>query len=359
MAETLAYGFVDYEHVAEEKITTIGEQAVYDAVIESARFHSEQIQALLSGFVTVGTLPQELVKIPNSGDLQPVSDFTQPDPVRFLGQYTQGYPIFRAGIAMGMNRVSRATMTVGEANRQTLEMLKADYKWMRRHILAALFTNTSFTFADEEYGNLTVQPLANNDSVKYQKVDGSYATANHYLAQANAIDDGSDNPFPTIYSRLQSYASNRGLPVITYIHDDQQASIEALTNYVPISDSAIILSANSDQLNVASIPDVGIGEEIIGRVDRNWICRCSLMPSGYMLSTVIGGGMPVVHQRNMPQPELQGFFNENASPDGNLSKVSLIRYAGFGVRNRVGAVVTRIGNGTYAAPSGYSAPLAG
>lgn len=359
MAENLAYGFVDYEHATHEKITTIGEQAIYEAVIESARFHSEQIAALLSGFVSVGSNPQELVKIPNTVDLQPITDFTQPDPVRFLGQYTQGYPMYRAGIGMGFNRVSRASMTVDEANRQTMEMLKADYRWMRRHILAAILAKDSFTYTDEVAGAVTVQPLANGDSVKYMHVDGSYTTANHYMAQANAIDDGSDNPFPTIYSTLQSYGSNRGLPVIVYIHDDQEDSITGLTNYIAISDTALILSQNSDQINLAAIPDVGIGEQIIGRVDKCWICKCSMIPTGYMISTVIGGGMPVVHQRNMEQPELQGFFNETANGDGNLSKVSLMRYAGFGVRNRVGAIATRIGNGTYAAPTGYAAPLAG
>lgn len=359
MAEPLAYGFIDHEHVTEELITTIGEQAIYESVIESARYHSEQIQNILSQLVTVSATYKELVKVPNTADLQPITDFTQPDPVRFLGQYDQGYPMFRAGIGMGMNRVSRATMTVGEANRQTLEMLKADARWMKRHILAAMLQNTSFTYTDETYGALTVQPLANGDSVKYQKMDGAYETANHYLAQANTIGDGNDNPFPGIYNLLMDYDANRMGQVITYIHDDQRDDIEDLTGYVPISDSAIILSTATDQLNVASIPDPGFGDEIIGRVNKNWICRCSAIPSGYMISVVIGGSMPVVHQRVMPVASLQGFFQEQANPDGNLSKVSLIRYAGFGVRNRIGAVCTRIGNGVYAAPTGYAAPLAG
>lgn len=359
MAENLTYGFVDFEHSTNEVITTIGEQAVYEAIIESARFHSEQIQNILSGLVGVSTVWQELVKIPAEADLQPISDITQPDPIRFLGQYTQGYPIQRAGIGFGLDRVSKHTMTVGDANRQTLQMLKADAKWMKRHILGALFNNASWTFSDKIHGDLTVQPLANNDSVKYLKADGSYAVAQHYLAYANAIDDGADNPFPDIHTLLSNYDSNRGKPIITYVHADQVESIEALTNYIAVADNAIVQSISSDTVNVGSIPDPGLGEEIIGRVDRNWICKCAAMPSGYMLSCVVGGELPVVQQRNMPVPALQGLFNEQASPDGNLSKLSLIRYAGFGVKNRIGACCTRIGNGTYAAPSDYTTvPLA-
>lgn len=359
MAENLTYGFVDYEHSTNEAITTIGEQAIYDAVIESARFHSEQIQKILSGLVTVSTVWQELVKIPSEADLQPVSDLTQPDPIRFLGQYSQGYPIQKAGIAFGLDRVSKHTMTVGDANRQTLQMLKADAKWMKRHILGALFTKDSYTFTDKVHGALTVQPLANGDTVKYQKKNGAYETANHYLGYANAIDDGADNPFPAIHTLLTAYDSANGKPIITYIHDDQMASIKALATFVAVPDTAIIQSISSDTLNTSQIPDPGIGEEIIGRADGHWICRCAAIPSGYMLSCVVGMEMPVVQQRNMPVPALQGLFEEQANVDGNLSKLSLIRYAGFGVKNRIGAVCTKIGNGTYSAPSDYTTvPLA-
>jgi hypothetical protein len=35
----------------------------------------------------------------------------------------------------------------------------------------------------------------------------------------------------------------------------------------------------------------------------------------------------------------------------------MIRYAGFGVLNRVAAMITRVGNASYAIPSGFTAPL--
>jgi hypothetical protein len=62
--------------------------------------------------------------------------------------------------------------------------------------------------------------------------------------------------------------------------------------------------------------------------------------------------------REYDAPELQGFFPEDHSPDGNIQEMRMIRYAGYGALNRVAAVVQRIGNGSYAIPSGYTNPLA-
>ena len=61
--------------------------------------------------------------------------------------------------------------------------------------------------------------------------------------------------------------------------------------------------------------------------------------------------------RQYPSTALQGLFTENHSPDGNLHESRFIRYAGFGARNRIAALVYRIGNGSYAIPTGYTAPL--
>jgi len=62
--------------------------------------------------------------------------------------------------------------------------------------------------------------------------------------------------------------------------------------------------------------------------------------------------------REYEATELQGFFTETASPDGNLQEMRMLRMCGFGVSNRVGALVYQVGNGTYQIPTGYSTPLA-
>ena len=77
--------------------------------------------------------------------------FSQACPaVKDEGVYDVAFPIQGGGTAWGDNRVSRALMTVGEAQRLTMGMLRRDADWVRRHFLAALFDNTTWTFTDEE-----------------------------------------------------------------------------------------------------------------------------------------------------------------------------------------------------------------
>ena len=87
-----------------------------------------------------------------------------------------------------------------------------------------------------------------------------------------------------------------------------------------------------------------------------WVVETPIIPSTYIIAVSTGGGAPL-RMREYAAPELQGLFLENHSPDGNQMVSRFIRYAGFGVRNRVAALVYRIGNASYAIPSGYDAPL--
>ena len=98
------------------------------------------------------------------GTLQPLDEWGNPLPVKDEGYYDVAFPIQRGGTAWGTNRESRAMMTVAEAQRFTLGALRRDADWMRRHFLAALFDNTTWTFQDDFKGAFTVQPLANGDA---------------------------------------------------------------------------------------------------------------------------------------------------------------------------------------------------
>jgi hypothetical protein len=75
-----------------------------------------------------------------------------------------------------------------------------------------------------------------------------------------------------------------------------------------------------------------------------------------MIAQAIGAGA-VLGARQYPASELQGYFVENDAGDGNLRKTKMIRYLGFGALNRVAALAYRVGNGSYAIPAGYTAPL--
>lgn len=362
MANTLAYGFVGMEHLLSSRVSKVGVSRIFDAIRVSAAEHTRQVNGLLGSMMEMTTIAQEQFELPGGGTLQPLDEFGNPLPMKPSGSYTVGYPIQGGGTAWGTNRVSRELLTVEEANRNTLEAMRQDADWVRRHALASIFDNVSWTFNDKVgangaagLGNITIQPLCNGDTVTYVKVGGAAAVDTHHLAQAAAIADAT-NPFDTIRDELLEHPSNTG-PLVCYVASDLKATIEALTSFKEVNDNAIRLGADSDEL-VGAI-DRGPGDEVVGYItgSRIWIVEWRALPSTYMICHARGGG-PVIKMREYPSDALSGFFMENHSPDGNLALTRMLRYAGFGVANRVGAVVMRIGNASYAIPSGYDAPLA-
>jgi len=353
-ANALAYGFVQYSHLAAERVSTVGEAAIYAAIEESAAEYNRVATEMVSLLAQPTTDFKRRHYLAGSGTLQPLDENGEPVPVRPSGYYDVAFPIQGGGTAFGKNIISEALMTVAEANRLTVEALKQDKDWMIRHMLAALLDNTTWTFVDPKQGSLTIQPLANGDAVTYVKVDGTSAVDTHHLGQAAAISDVA-NPFPTIYDELMEHPSNSG-PVVCYVPSALTATVEALTNFVPVVDPDIAPGIASDRLVANSTAVRGWGDEVLGKVDKCWIVEARRLPSTHIVAHAIGAG-PVLGMRQYPAPELQGLFTRNSQPAGNLTKTSFYRYAGFGVQNRVAAVVMYIGNETYAIPTGYENPI--
>ena len=355
MANTITYGFVGLEHLWDQRVTTIGEKVVYDAIVESAMEHTRQLNALMASFVQQMTEHQIKFLLPGAGTLQPLDEYGNPRVTRPSGSYNVAFPIQGGGDAWGNNRITRALMTVEEANRHTYDALRRDADWISRHVRAAVLDNTTWTFDDPAFGDLTIQPLANGDTVTYVRTGGDIAVDTHQLAQAAAIDD-SNNPFDTIYTELMEHPSNSG-PVVVYVATGLTTSIESLTAFVPVGDPDINYSITTDQRagNLESIR--GFGDEVLGKVSKCWIVEWKALPAGYMVAHAVGGGA-VVGMRQYEPSELQGFFPEEFDVDGNLQGMRMLRYAGFGVLNRIACVVMYIGGGAYAIPTGYTNPLA-
>ena len=61
--------------------------------------------------------------------------------------------------------------------------------------------------------------------------------------------------------------------------------------------------------------------------------------------------------RQEPELSLQGFINAGEDGDYPFQATQWLRRCGFGGWNRVGAVVQRVSNGTYAIPTNYTAPM--
>ncbi len=347
------FGFVGYEDLADERVVDGNIAVVNQAIAASVAEHNRQVDAALAELVTRTTDYTVRYKIGGSGTLQPLDGWGNPLPVKDTGFYDVAFPLQGGGTAWGDNRVSRAMMTVAEADRYTLGALQRDANWMRRHILAALFDNTTWTFADEEKGNLTVQPLANGDSVTYLRTNGTSATDTHFYAQAGAIADAA-NPFPTWKTELSEHPENMG-PYVAYIPTNLRTSVMGLANFVDQPDPNVDPGIMAPQLRGRL--DRGFGDEVLGYVDGVWVVEWSFLPDNYGIVVARGAEQKPVGMREYEAASLRGLFTENFSPDGNLNEYRFIRYAGFGAYNRVGALAFRIGNGVYAIPTGYTQPL--
>lgn len=359
MANSTAYGFIGLQDLYNQRVATAGIAQVWEAISLSAQEYNRVMSNMMSEMVEPVTNAQEQIELPGDGTLQPLDEWGNPLPVQPSGSYQVAFPIQGAGTAWGTNRVTAALMTVEEANRLTLDVFRRDADWLIRHIMATLFDNTTWVYQDKAgpggtkgLGAITIQPLANGDSVTYVKAGASApATDTHYLAQAAAIADAT-NPYPTIYTELVEHPSNSG-PIKCYIPTALVSTTQALTNFIAVADPDVMLGGLNAQLS-GSI-DVGFGDRVLGKVDGCWIIEWGRLPADIILAHA--SGTPVIGMREYPAPELQGLFPERHSPDGNTVVNRFLRYAGFGVRNRVAAVVYRVGNGSYAIPTGYSTPL--
>ena len=360
---TVSYGFLSLADLYGQRVNTVGVNRVYDAIALNTVEYNRVVNAMMSNWVQRTTVAQEQVELSGSGTLQPIGPDGNPYPTVPSGNYTVAYPLWGAGDAWGTNRITRAMLTVEDVDRFDQESQRKDKDWLIRQMLAALFYGAAYNYSDvnvsrmgyKGLGTISVKPLAlSTETTMLYNLRGGTAPAadSHYHAQAAAIADLT-NPFPAIYTELMEHPSNSG-PLVTYINGAQKEAVMLLGEFVGSARSGINYGSSvSTAQDMTAL--IGPGVAVLGKLETSdiWVVEMPTIPAGYQL-TVATGGDPVLAMREYDAPELQGFFPEFENVDGNHWINRMLRFAGFGVRNRVGAVVSYCGtSGTYAAPSGY------
>jgi hypothetical protein len=356
MANQVMYGFVSLQNVFSRRVLDVGVNEVFTAIAETVDEHNRTLQLFMGALLQRTTDFQTRFRTMGTARLQPIDENSLALPIQTGAFYTVGFPIQRGGVAWGQGYEAGVKMTVEQANENTRLMIDADSNWMRDQILGALFNNVSYTFTDEQYGDVTVRPLANGDTQTYNVVGNPLApvTAQHFLAQANAIADGADNPFDDIYDLLSQYPGNtRNIWVL--VPSNLLASIRALGSFLPVADPNVRVGANSNVL--VGAPDIALPGITRGYVEEKvFIREWKGMPSNYMIAMAEGSPPPLA-MREDESPELQGFHLESDETRFPWRELQYRRKVGFGALNRTAAAVIRIGNGTYAPPTGYSLPM--
>lgn len=358
MANQVAYGFVNLEDVFTERISDVGTQVVWDAVTASVAEHNKQLAAITRLFVRNAPKPKIRYKTPGVARLQPGDETARARPVRVAGYYDVAFPIQMGMAALGNTFVSAAKMTVEDANRYTNALISADARWMRDHILAALFASTAWSYSDpnDDLGTLTIEGLANGDTVKYAIMAGADdgATDTHYLYDSDAIATAHD-PFQTIHDELMEHPDNGG-EVIAFIPTHNKAAVQALGDFLPAQDANVRAGLSSDVL----VGNLGVqypGELFGYHKSRVWLVEWRSLPDDYIIATTTTGETPL-GMREDDEPELRGFRQVGTRSDFPFAETQWMRRAGFGSWNRVGAVVFHSEDSSYGVPTGYGCPMA-
>ena len=132
---TALYGFANLEYLFSQRIVTVQVETIQTAVAQSLAEYSRQVNGVLSAMVSVTTDYKKRYQLASAGTLQPLDSNGNPMPVVPTGFYDVAFPIYGAGTAWGNDRISRAMMTVGDANRFTMDAMTRDNDWMRRALL--------------------------------------------------------------------------------------------------------------------------------------------------------------------------------------------------------------------------------
>lgn len=340
-----------------QSIATVDSGLLMSAIQMDEAEHNTQVDALLRLFAEDRTDTTVGVSQSGSARNQPIDENGRAIPVKPVVPYTVSFPIQGSGNAVGMNFVTSQLMTVKMFAAQMETMLNGDVSWVRDHILGAIFNNVDYSQRDPiSNATLTVKPLANSDSVTYySKATGLLATDTHFFATASAIADGA-NPYDDIYLELTEHPDNDG-QVIAFIPTNLVATTEALTDFLAVNvDTDIAQATTSDRLVGTLGAQLPPSAVVRGKTNNVWIVEWPSLPSGYIVAVMSRGRRPLA-RRQFDVPALQGFRLFGSREDFPYQEQQFQRWEGYGALNRVGGLVYRIGNGSYAVPSNYAMPM--
>lgn len=335
----------------------VGQTSTFEAITELVNRHNQELAAASGVFIEMETTDyQETYYLPAGGMLQESTRLTRPGAVKSTGSYTTAYDLRDGRDQMGWDDVSLAYMTLNQVQAQLRTVLIRDQNWTRHHILKHLLNKTNATFVDEIRGSLTVRRLANSDSTSYPPVIGSSSEAddNHYLVSGYTAANISDtnNPFVTLRDEVEEHFGAGDM--VAFINNAQRAKVEALTNFVPVSDRYIQEGASTP--TVAGMP-MGVPGSVLGRIDDMWVVEWRWIPANYIFALDTMQPAPLKKRVDLPT---------NIAGRGALALVaeqeefplmsSFWRHReGYGVGNRLNGVAMELTtDGSYDTPAAYA-----
>jgi len=344
-------------------VSTLGQRVVYDAVQQTLALHNAEVQAAMGVFVEQSTdIYKERYKLPGGGRLDRLGFAPQGQAAagKTTGQWDVAYPLEEFGRQLGGDRVSLAYMSIQDLDRHLNTVFTQDINTVRFELLKALLNSSQDTFTDPLWGSLSIEPLANGDSVTYPPVLGSEdeATDNHYLESgyaAASISDSND-PIVTAVDELEEHfgAVSGGSNILVFINNAQRAKVAALTDFVETPDRFV--APGDDTATPFGLP-AGIPGRILGRHNHGaWISEWRWIPANYMVAIHLEAAKPLKMRIDPADTGLgSGLQLVSESDTHPLSSSHYSHRFGFGCANRLNGVVMELGTGgSYTTPTAYS-----
>lgn len=354
------FGHLNLSDVDRVFNTTVGQRVIWDAAEAYINRANQELQEAMSIFVARTTEEYSLrYKLPGGGYLQERGEDGRYGAVKALGSWDVALPIRDYGAQIVGNDVAMAYMTVRELENHISTVILQNVNTVRHAMLHRIFKSTTTTFTDPIHGSLTIQPLANGDTVEYPPVVGSavQATDNHYLESnyaASAIDNTND-PYPVLVAELEEHfgSMSGGSNIVTFINVAEQAETEALTDFYEVPDAYIRLGANTDvPVNLPNVPGRIIGRHKSG----TWISVWNYIPAGWAFATHLNADPPLLMRVDPADTGLGQGLQLVATDEQFPFMASFWRNRfGIGTGNRLNGVVIEFGTGgTYTAPTTYA-----
>lgn len=353
-----ALGVNDHERVF---LSTLGQSVVYDAVNQQLAQFNADMEAAMSVFVEETTEDHKRrYKLPGGGRLARMGGQAPTPTAKAYGGWDVAFPLEDFGRSIASYGLEYGYMTAPDLERHVMGVQQAYMGTVRHEILKAIFNSTAGTFIDKHWGSLTIERLANGDSVTYPPVLGSEveATDTHYLESGYAASDISDtnDPYVTIANELEEHfgAPTGGSNIVCFINNAQTAKTRALTDFVEVVDQRVIAGS------VISMPDglpTGTPGRIIGRHAGAgvWVSEWRWIPANYVVGIHLDAPKPLIMRRHPSYTGMGvGLQLVQTSDLYPFTESHYEAHFGFGVGNRLNGVVVELGTGgTYTVPTGY------
>jgi hypothetical protein len=184
---------------------TVGQEVIYSEVQRYLDRFNQDMQDAMAIFVEGTTTNYtERYKLPGSGYLQRRGIAARTGEVKANAGWDVSFPLEDFGASFAADDVTMAYMTVGDLDRHIQTVVNQDRNTRRQEILYALLHGTTRSFVDPLWGTLTVQPVANGDSVLYPPVLGvqTEATESHVFGSNYAASSIWIRTTPTLRSAM-------------------------------------------------------------------------------------------------------------------------------------------------------------